>query len=57
MRTTIPWQTDVESPHQISELAIEPTRTALIVVDVQNYSPSNWKIAPNCVKLRSRFAA
>ena len=55
MRTSIKWQTAIESPSAVPELEIEPERTALIVVDVQNYSPNNWKIAPNCVKLRDFF--
>jgi nicotinamidase-related amidase len=39
----------------IPEIDIEGRRTALIVVDVQNYSPGNWEIAPNCVRLRDFF--
>ena len=34
MRTSIKWQTAIESPSAVPELEIEPERTALIVVDV-----------------------
>ena len=55
MSGTIPWQTDSDLPTAIRELDIDAKKTALIVVDVQNYSAKNWTIAPNCVRLRDFF--
>ena len=55
MRTRIRWQPASGSPTALPELDIDPVRTALIVVDVQNYSDSNLKIAPNCARLRDFF--
>jgi nicotinamidase-related amidase len=55
MSGTMPWQTDSDLPTAIRELDIDPKKTALVVVDVQNYSAKNWTIAPNCVRLRDFF--
>ncbi len=55
MRQKFAWQSDVTSPTAVPEIEIDGERTALIVVDVQNYSQGNWKIAPNCVRLRDFF--
>ena len=57
MKGVIPWQTDTSWPHTVRELEIDPRRTALIVVDVQNYSPRNREIVPNCARLRDFFHA
>ena len=55
MRQKFAWQSDVTSPMAVPEIEIDGNRTALIIVDVQNYSQNNWKIAPNCVRLRDFF--
>ncbi len=55
MRQKFAWQSDVTSPTAVPEIEIDGQRTALIVVDVQNYSQGNWKIAPNCMRLRDFF--
>jgi nicotinamidase-related amidase len=55
MHSKISWQTDSDSPFVVPELEIDPQRSALIVVDVQNYGGRNHLIADNCVKLRDFF--
>ena len=55
MKGVIPWQTDGDWPHSLAELEIDLRRTALIVVDVQNYSKKNSAIVPQCLRLREFF--
>ena len=57
MKGVIPWQTDPDWPHGLRELEIDPQRTALLMVDIQNYSSKNQQIAPNCTLLRDFFHA
>ena len=55
MKGTIRWQTDPDWPHALPELEIDPSRTGLVIVDVQNYSSKNRAILPMCVQLRDFF--
>ena len=55
MNGVIPWQTDSDWPHGVRELEIDVRKTALIVVDMQNYSQNNLGAVPNCGKLQSFF--
>lgn len=55
MKGVIPWQIDSDWPHALRELEIDPRRTGLIIVDMQNYSGSNRIIVPACARLREFF--
>lgn len=55
MKGSIPWQTDGDWPHALPELAIDARRTALLIVDMQNYSGNNLGALSACVQLRNFF--
>jgi biuret amidohydrolase len=60
MAHTIPWQ-DATGPHPVRELTIEPERTALLVVDMQQYAGAHTErprrvLAAN-LRLRDFFRA
>ena len=55
MKGTIPWQTDADWPHALRELEIDPRRTGLIIVDVQNYARNIRSIVATCGQLRDFF--
>jgi nicotinamidase-related amidase len=56
MRQTIPWQ-DSASPHAVRELAIDPRRTALVVVDMQRYGETPRPVLATNLQLRDFFRA
>lgn len=55
MKGTIPWQTAEDWPHRLAALEIDPQRTALIIVDMQNYSDIYMGILPQCQCLLDFF--
>lgn len=57
MKGTIPWQTADDWPHRLPELAIDPRHTALLIVDVQNYSDIAQQEMPQCRRLLDFFRA
>ena len=56
MRQTIPWQ-DADTPYALRELAIDPERTALLVVDMQQYSGLPPRVLDANLRLRDFFRA
>ena len=54
MRQTIPWQ-DALTPHAVTELAIDPARTALLIVDMQQYGPTALPVLDANLRLRDAF--
>jgi biuret amidohydrolase len=57
MRHTIRWQDPNASPLALAELAIDPERTALLVVDMQNYSELPRRVLDTNLALRDLFRA
>ncbi len=57
MRQLIPWQDPAASPTALAELAIEPERTALLVVDMQRYSALPARVLATNLRLRDFFRA
>ncbi len=55
MKGAIHWQTDGDWPHALPELVIDPRRTALLIVDMQNYSSNNQGALSACGQLRDFF--
>lgn len=56
MFTTIPWQDDTASwPDRLPTLTIDPTKTALVVVDVQNYGSFDNRVVENNLRLLDFF--
>jgi nicotinamidase-related amidase len=56
MRQTIPWQ-DADTPYALRELAIDPERTALLAVDMQQYSGLPPRVLEANLRLRDFFRA
>ena len=56
MRQTIPWQ-DAVPPCALRELAIDPRRTALLVVDMQCYGDTPRPVLGANLRLRDAFRA
>ena len=48
MKGAITWQTDRDWPHALPELVIDPRHTALLIVDMQNYSSNNQGALSAC---------
>ncbi|HLH25352.1 MAG TPA: isochorismatase family cysteine hydrolase [Chloroflexota bacterium] len=57
MRHTIRWQDPTASPLALAELTIDPERTALLVVDMQNYSELPRRVLDTNLQLRDFFRA
>ncbi len=57
MRGTITWQTAEDSPNRLPELEIDPRHTALLIVDMQNYSDIAQSVLPQCQRLLDFFRA
>ena len=57
MRQTIPWQDPAGNPTALAELAIEPERTALLLVDLQRYSKQPTRVLGTNLRLRDFFRA
>lgn len=57
MRHTIRWQDPDASPLAIAELSVDPERTALLVVDMQQYSQQPRRVLDTNLQLRDFFRA
>jgi nicotinamidase-related amidase len=57
MRHTIRWQDADSSPLALAELSIEPERSALLVVDMQNYSTLPRRVLDTNLALIGAFRA
>ena len=57
MKGKIPWQTADDWPLRLPELEIDPQRTALVVVDMQNFSELGRQVLPQCRQLLEFFRA
>jgi nicotinamidase-related amidase len=57
MRHTIRWQDPDASPFALAELSIDPERTALLVVDMQNYSALPRRVLDTNLALIEAFRA
>jgi nicotinamidase-related amidase len=57
MRHTIPWQDPTASPLALAELSIDPARTALLVVDMQQYSGLPARVSETNRRLCELFRA
>jgi len=55
MRQTIRWQDPDASPLAVTDLGIEPTHTALLVVDMQNYSTLPRRVLDTNLALIAAF--
>src|SRR5215210_5931144 len=60
MRQTSPWQ-DATGPNPVAVLSIDPARTALLVVDMQQYAGAHTerprRVLPQNLRLRDFFRA
>ena len=57
MRHTIPWQDPAASPGALAALSIDPARTVLLVVDMQQYSEQPRRVLDTNLRLRDFFRA
>ncbi len=56
MPVSIPWQDDsVNWPDRLRELTIDPEKTALMIVDVQNYGTFHDRVVDNSLRLLNFF--